>query len=555
MAAQYTPYAYASFSSRASQIESFAVDPLGVSAYAVAFIISYAISLASILSNETSRKNYLNLDDYTKSNNILIPIDSGAIITIPLDEELAGYISSIRLLLESLSTQAPTSFWAVVGSFMDLSSFDLGGFTEGDKFNLQRGIQTLASNYLPTGVTTIGELVTGTDWYYGSSIAIDDDYLASYGKIADSAGDYTKSGDNSKTLHELADVLGIPQWAIQYVVESLGGDIGQYALYVLDKLRGATENSGDLGGLDPLNAAIKGFTGADAQNVTSKFFDGISSLKEQKDKLVLKLQNNKEAQATATGDELTRLQQEHTQMIQDFAVKAADFVNQYLTIYEMSGGLTRQQAMQIYYLFDFSNEYDGATFNTGTAGDYYADKLDTQNYYQRSSLAAPILDRYYDQTYQIYKAADGTFQTSSPFGNQAYRNSVYNQGATHVAGLNAIIQRNDLSTELSKVYDERDKIYAKGDLTDADYDELDRIALEWDGKLATLLLPYMEKNGLSVLDNSMVIDLLDGYFIVPGEYERDNRGRYISASRLNKNRGFAKSYIQLVFSELGVKWI
>ena len=106
---------------------------------------------------------------------------------------------------------------------------------------------------------------------------------------------------------------------------------------------------------------------------------------------------------------------------------------------------------------------------------------------------------------------------------------------------------------LSKVYDERDKIYAKGDLTDADYDELDRIALEWDGKLATLLLPYMEKNGLSVLDNSMVIDLLDGYFIVPGEYERDNRGRYISASRLNKNRGFAKSYIRLVFSELGVK--
>ena len=553
MAAQYTPYAYASFSSRASQIESFAVDPLGVSAYAVAFIISYVVSLASILSNETSRKNYLNLDDYTKSNNILIPIDSGAIITIPLDEELAGYVSSIRLLLESLSTQAPTSFWAVVGSFMDLSSFDLSGFTEGDKFNLQRGIQTLASNYLPTGVTTIGELVTGTDWYYGSSIAVDDDYLAAYGKIADSAGDYTKSGDNSKTLHELADVLGIPQWAIQYVIESLGGDIGQYALYVLDKLRGATENSGDLGGLSPLNAAIKGFTGADAQNITSKFFDGISSLKEQKDKLVLKLQSNKEAQATATGDELTKLQQEHTQMIQDFAVKAADFVNQYLTIYEMSGGLTRQQAMQIYYLFDFSNEYDGATFNTGTAGDYYADKLDTQNYYQRSSLAAPILDKYYDQTYQIYKAADGTFQTSSPFGNQAYRNSVYNQGATHVAGLNAIIQRNDLSTELSKVYDERDKIYAKGDLTDADYDELDRIALEWDGKLATLLLPYMEKNGLSVLDNSMVIDLLDGYFIVPGEYERDNRGRYISARRLNKNRGFAKSYIQLVFSELGVK--
>lgn len=553
MAAQYTPYAYASFSSRASQIESFAVDPLGVSAYAVAFIISYTISLASILSNETSRKNYLNLDDYTKSNNILIPIDSGAIITIPLDEELAGYVSSIRLLLESLSTQAPTSFWAVVGSFMDLSSFDLSGFTEGDKFNLQRGIQTLASNYLPTGVTTVGELVTGTDWYYGSSIAVDDDYLASYGKIADSAGDYTKSGDNSKTLHELADVLGIPQWAIQYVVESLGGDIGQYALYVLDKLRGATENSGDLGGLDPLNAAIKGFTGADAQNITSKFFDGISNLKEQKDKLVLKLQSNKEAQTTATGDELTKLQQEHTKMIQDFAVKAADFVNQYLTIYEMSGGLTRQQAMQIYYLFDFSDEYGGATFNTGTAGDYYADKLDTQTYYQRTSLSAPILDRHYDQTYQIYKAADGTFQTSSPFGNQAYRNSVYNQGATHVAGLNAIIQQNDLSTELSKVYDERDKIYAKGELTDADYDELDRIALEWDGKLATTLLPYMEKNGLSVLDNSMVIDLLDGYFIVPGEYEKDNRGRYISASRLNKNRGFAKSYIQLVFSELGVK--
>lgn len=552
-AAKYAPYSFSSFSSRASQIESFAADPLGVSVNFFGFLLGYTMSLASILAEEESRKKYMNLDDYTRSNNILIPIDSGAIITIPMDDELAGYVSSIRMLLEGLSTQAPTSFWTVIGAFADMSSFDLSGFTEGDKFNLWRGLQKGVSQYAPSLLTAAGEIATGTDWYYGSSVAVDDEYLAAYGLSAEGAGDYTTTSNNSKTLHEVADVLGIPQWIIQQTVESIGGNVGQYALYVLDKLRGATEEDKNVGGKDPVMALVKPFTGADASNIKSTFYDGISELKTDKEKLLVKLAANKKKQTTATGNDLTKLQQEHTQMIQEFTIKAGQWVNQYLTIFEMTGGLSHSEAMQVYYLFDFSSETEGAQFSVGTAGDYYASKFGTQEYYQQVSDAAGILDQYYDQSQRIYKAADGTFQPSGSYGAKAVQNSQYNKGATYTAGINALIQKSELKDGLDKVYTARDKIYAKGKLTDADYKELDRLATEWDAKVTKVVLPYFQQYGLDPLASSQVIDYLDNYYIVPSSYMLTNYGKRISASRLNKQRGFAKSYIQSVLTKLGVK--
>lgn len=552
-AARFAPYSYASFSSRQSQIESFAANPFGVSVSTLGFMLGYTMSLAAILSNEESRRNYMNLDDYTKSNNILIPIDSGAIMTISLDEELAGMVSMIRVMMEALSTQAPTSFWAVVGAGLDMSSFDLAGFTEGDKFNLWRGLQVLASDYLPTGATIAGELATGTNWYYGSQLAIDDDYLLARGITPDSAGDYTTSGKNSKTLHELADILGIPQWMIQYAVDSIGGNVGQYALYVLDKLRGATEQEKNLGGRNPIEAMVKPFTGADAEEMQSQFYSGISQLKEQKKKLMIKLQANKEKQQTATGTRLTELQQEHHKLIQDFVASTAQWVNQYLTVYEMTGGLSRSQAMQIYYLFDFSSDAEGVSFSTGTAGDYYANKLGVQEYYQQVSSAAGIMDRYYDQSMNIYKAADGTFQPAMTYGQRQVQNSSYNKGATHTAGLDAIIDQAGLKDELDAVYAARDAIYAKGKLSQADYDALDKIAEDWDAKVTLAVLPYFQKYGVEPLNSSQVVDLLDNYYIVPSSYMVNNKGRFISASRLNKQRGFAKSYIQSVLSKMGIK--
>lgn len=553
MAAKYAPYAYASFSSRQSQIESFAANPFGVSVNTIAFMLGYTMSLASILSNEESRKKYLNLDDYTRENNILIPIDSGAIMTIPLDDELAGTVSMVRTLLEALATQSPLSFWAVVGAGLDMSSFDLSGFTEGDKFNLWRGLQVAASNYAPTGVTIAGELATGTNWYYGSQIAIDDDYLLARGITPDSAGDYTTTSNNSKTLHGLADVLNIPQWMLQYTLDTIGGNVGQYVLHALDKLQGATEESKDLGGKSFIDAMVKPFTGADASNINSQFYNGLNQLKQDKEKLLVKLQANKKEQTTATGTRLTELQQQHRQLIQNFAANAAEWVNQYLTIYEMTGGLTRSQAMQIYYLFDFGDSTEGVSFSVGTAGDYYANKLGTQEYYQQVSTGASLLDKYYDQSMSIYKAADGTFQPVASYGAKAMQNSQYNKGATYTAGLNALIQKSGLKDGLDEVYAARQKIYDKGKLSNADYKALDKLAEEWDAKVTAVVLPYFQQYGLDPLSSSQVIDYLDNYYIVPSSYMKNNKGYNISSSRLNKQRGFAKSYIQSVLTKLGVK--
>ena len=74
--------------------------------------------------------------------------------------------------------------------------------------------------------------------------------------------------------------------------------------------------------------------------------------------------------------------------------------------------------------------------------------------------------------------------------------------------------------------------------------------MNWNAEVMTAIEPYIEKYGANkVLTNDTIYGVLAKYILVPGEYEKGNNGRAISASRLNKQYGFAKSYIQSIFKE------
>ena len=69
-----------------------------------------------------------------------------------------------------------------------------------------------------------------------------------------------------------------------------------------------------------------------------------------------------------------------------------------------------------------------------------------------------------------------------------------------------------------------------------------------------VICPYFKDYGAdSVLDNSSVSDLLDNVIKVPSDYEINKKGYYISAPRLNKQRGFAQSYIKYLYEQMGGK--
>lgn len=548
MLSKWTPFSYSDFSDVASKVEAFVLDPLGYSTRTLTYMVAYTANLATLLSNEDTRKRYMNMSEYDRAHNLIISLGGADVLTMPVDEGMVGLISPFRTFTEILATQEPVTFWKIFGSLLDLGPVDLSGFTEGDMFNLGRGVEKFIDSYAPSLITNTYEMLTNRDAFYGTSLEVTDDDLATYGQTADGAGDYTTNSKNSQILHGLADVLNIPQWKIQQAFSMIGGTVGEYALYVLDKLTGATEEN--TGGRDPLLGLYKPFVKADATS-SSAFYEGIDNLKEEKKRIQTKLLSISKNASTATGDELTKLNKQYHETLDGFVLKAADFLNKYLSVYSMTGGLTDSEASQIYYLFNFKDPYQGTSFMPWTAGAQAATDLSKQQSYQASALSAQAIGGNYVTNRLSQDEETGVWSRQAPNGVRALQQTLNNRSAEAVANLKQIASEANIPNEYQKVYNARQAIYNKGKLTSADYAQLDKLALEWDRKIAQVFLPYFQQNGTASLNYGKVIDLLDDWFIVTSEYEVDKRGRRISSPNLNKQRGFAKSFIQDIYAKVG----
>ena len=540
---QYVPY----FAQNFSNIESFkyalVADPVGVGTKMADFATGYIFLLADALSNDDSRKNYYNLTEYDRNNNIVIAVDGGSIITIPLDESLAGFLYPYRRIVETLNGVDPASFAEIFfNGFLELSPFDLGGFSEGDTFNLQRGIERLANQALPTTATAAIQQMTGRDLYYGTDINIDDDYLLQYGSFAESAADYTTPSKNSALLGAVAAATGIPQWRLQALVAQFTGNVGQYVLNGLDKLSGATEEA--QGGKEFFDATFKSFTGMDSQNAISQFYNGMNSLKEDKRKLQGELTKLNKQMETATGQDLVALKQKYQQKKDDFATKVNDFVSQYVSAFEITGGLSKNQAMQIYYLFRLDD--DNSVYEAGSAADYYKSQAEQQASNEATSEGAAILDKYYNQTRNIYQDSDGTWKVYSPYGERAFFNTIYGAGTQHEVNLRNLIENGstDLKSARTAMYAARNAAYAAGD-----WDAYDKAGYDYDIQVINTIAPYINRYGAeNVLGNSDVLDYLEEWIIVPNNWMKTKYGKNVSLSHnASKQRAFVRPYIKYLF--------
>lgn len=545
--ARYVPYFQQNFANIESANNAFLKDPAGVAARAALFSYAYVMMLADTLKKEETRRAYYNLSDYDRKNNIVFSLDGETLVTIPLDESLSSLITPWRRTLETLNNIDPGTFASIfTDTLLDLLPIDLDGFTEGDGLNVRRGMEKIASEVAPSLVTGIIQTITGYNLYYGVDNSVTDASLAERDQVAESAGDYTTTSANSKILRKIADATGIPQWMLQQTVSNFGGNVGQYVLNTLDKLAGASKD--EQGGKEFVNAVFKSMTGTDSTNVSNQFYRGIEQLKKDRAKVVNKLQGLNEDISVATGTELADLKQQYQNIKDDYAMKVSNFVDQYLNAYEITGGLDRSQAMQIYYLF---NLYDDDTvYEPGSVGAYYQNLAKQQAGNEAASWAAPVLDKYYDQTQDVYKDAQGVWHYSSPYGEKAYYNTLYGQGMKHQVGLRNLIEgvTSELKTARSAAYDARSAAISKGD-----YELYDKIGADFDARVVKAISPYIKEYGAdNVLNNSSVLDYLEEWFFVPSSYMKTKRGRFIPslAHNASKQRAFVRSYIKSLY---GVK--
>lgn len=537
------PYLSQRFASIESTKIAFLKDPIGVSSRLMIFGMAYMIELSRTLADERSRKNYYNLSEYDRENNIILSLGNGNLVTIPLDETIAAIIYPWRRGLETMHNVDPEAFYmTMVNGFLELSPFDLSGFTEGDSFNFGRGLEKLGAQVLPTLGQFAYTQLTGRNMYYGSTVEVTADDLAEYGNYNPTAGDFTTIGKNSQVLRAIADALGIEQWRLQQGIADLGGNVGQYVVNWLDKVTGAPEDA--QGGKEFMDATFKSFTGMDSTQVQHAFNDGINQLTEEKGKLRSKLVSLNQQISLASGTRLAELQEEYRKVKQDFAMKVGNFVDKYINAYEIAGGLDKSQANRIWYLLNFAD--DDTIAMAGSVESYYRDLAKKQANQDATKYSANILDKYYDQTRNVYKDSSGKWHYYSPYGEQAFFNTVQGRGMEYQIGLRNLVESDlsDLSTERSKAYDDREAAYQAGN-----WDEYDKIGLRFDDKVIETIAPYVKRYGASnVLTNSSVLDYLEEWFFVPSSYMKSKYGKNVSlAHNASKQRAFVRPYIKELF--------
>lgn len=542
--ARYVPYFQQNFANIESANNAFLKDPAGVAARAALFSYAYVMTLAETLKKEETRRAYYNLSDYDRKNNIVFSLDGDTLVTIPLDESLSSLVTPWRRTIETLNNVDPGTFASIfTDTMLGFLPLDFDGFTEGDGLNVRRGMEKLASQGAPSLVTELIQTITGYNLYYGTSNAVTDASLAERGQVADSAGDYTTVSANSKILRKVADATGIPQWMLQQTVENFGGSVGKYVLNTLDKLAGAAKD--EQGGKDFVKAVFKSMTGTDSTNVKSQFYRGIEQLKKDRVKVVNRLQKINDDITAADAVEAIALKKEYQKVKDDYAMKVSNFVDQYLNAYEITGGLEESQAMQVYYLF---NLYDDDTvYEPGSVGAHHQNLAKQQAGNEAAAWAAPVLDKYYNQTQNVYKDSSGVWHYSSPYGERAYYNTLYGQGMKHQVGLRNLIEgvTSDLKSARSAAYNARSEAFKRGD-----YELRDQIGADFDAQVVKAIEPYINQYGAeNVINNSSVLDYLEEWFFVPSSFKRTKKGRYVPslAHDASTDRAFVRPYIKSLY--------
>lgn len=286
-------------------------------------------------------------------------------------------------------------------------------------------------------------------------------------------------------------------------------------------------------------------TGTDSTNVKNQFYNGINELKKEKVKVINKLQKLNDSISIASGVEVAELKKQYQEVKDEYAMKVSDFVSQYLSAYEITGGLEKSQASQIYYLF---NLYDDDTvYESGSVGEYYQNLAKQQAGNEADAWAAPVLDKYSDQTQNVYKDAQGVWHYSSPYGEQAYYNTLYGQGMKHQVSLRNLMEgaTDNLKSARSAAYDARSAAMDAGN-----YDLYDQIGADFDAQVVEAITPYINEHGAeNVLNNSSVLDYLEEWFFVPSSYMKTKKGRFIPslAHNASKQRAFVRSYIKSLY--------
>lgn len=560
------------------------VDPVGVMGRLVGGIILPTIALTAYsLHDEKNREAWKNLAEYQKDDNMLFAID-GKILSIPIPQELSAIVNPFRQLVEGMYDANRHSFWELaVNDVVGFSPIDLDGFvnidaytlsdgTSTDNFfihNIMPGVSKLFAQLAPVPLKAASMYLTGIDPYTMKPIN------KGYTQVDPDTGESVIMGDYAGQLGQFVAYLfkDTPFAMSPTMAEKLLGSIFgkapvQYTGWLIELGHSVFSENGDKA-LKHLENASKGLVEAitdplyvDYENASAKrewkaFMSSMYSRRAELLNSDMWKDYMKKRRNATTPEELETLKKMRDNLVNPFYEDIQKGVENLKSKFGLSTFTAEKYASVISLSVLDQTGVDVSIVGQDALDDIYQDaKKKAVHTMWEMGFDSPADYSAFGRITTNEKGEVYIAQTT-PMTILEIRNNISQAGDIHYANLEALLNNNGLTTS-SDAYrdmrDEVDKIYAKKKLTNSDYKKINKLYKEWDVKVMEVLYPYINDYGIDViLNNSQVVDLLDNVIKVPSDYEINKKGYYISAPRLNKQRGFAQSYIKYLYKKMGGK--
>ena len=147
------------------------------------------------------------------------------------------------------------------------------------------------------------------------------------------------------------------------------------------------------------------------------------------------------------------------------------------------------------------------------------------------------------------KTGEIAVQLYSPLAILDFESSTKIQSDVALANIQAAVNKANLWDAHDSIKTQVEKIYSKGKLSNKDYADIDAIYINWNAQVAKTLAPYVNKmTPEAAINNTDVRNYLYSLIEVPGDWEVNNKGRYVSlGSRGNKKKAYYDSWLKSMF--------
>ena len=524
------PYLGAAINGTKSFYRLISLDPIGMTArFASNIIVPYMLLISETLSDPDNRKIYKTIREYEKEDSLVL-VYKGSKISIPLPQEITGFLAPFRHMVEKAADVNDISWLNLITSdALGMMPLDMSGFAELDAndvlaeddesglwTHIGRGVEKMASSLMPPVVKAAYMFKSRRDPYTGREI--NRDYV-----ILDEEGNETVM---SNAQSDIAKAIGaaFPELGATGAYEVLKNLFGRSTLRVLD---GAVELFNGTAAEDPaawlegrIGGAIEQYTStltnsATYDEVNSNWKRAIDELYDTRAALI-----NDEAfqkaysvlQSTTASDEKRQgAMATYREKLDDFAFKvlhtAQNLKQKYPDYY------TRERLAQVVSLLTLPTGY---TYNETAA----AAQLRNDAYYDAKDFAVNTLLRmgfptdtagpnmlgygYYDSN-NTYK-----FKVFTPYEIQALQNDAFGSAEEFQAQITRALKAADISTS-----DMWNAYYASSNKA-----ERKKNMAAWNASVVPVIAPIIEKYGVdAVLSNSKTRELLDDYIYVSNPFK------------------------------------